>query len=604
MADLFQQQPNLTIVTSAIPRHEHAPPPTDLKTTNPEQMMLYAAMMSHIQRDEKRGLEHEGEGEEGEERVGDGVEGIEMGARRKRRESDESTSAEAETPASAIGTPGPSGPGDHKKKPGRKPLTNEPTSKRKAQNRQAQRAFRERKEQHVKSLEIHVARLEAISAQKDEEVESLKAEVRMLRAQLKMELEAGTKGANGTGVAGVKREFTFEFPRSMDPLAHPQGVFGQASAQMQMQQGSLANALRQQQQAQQAQQQQEASTAPGLSSASSTCSSMGHEEARGGVGSVPIRVNFGQASTGSSCATSPTGAGSRTPCETFCPAALPAFKSPAPVTTPPIPGPAAATTTTTTTVVVETPKCESDFCAQLSLACGTLKNPVPQLPTAPIEGGARSLFSSPVVSTMGLPSFGAVVEAAASNTNAITGVVTTGATPGNDGSNFWNEYREGAGTGLEGLDELFGAETGIGEGTSLFDLPDLVGSGTTSLFPLDMANEDGGVASPRTQRTSSGSSGSDLLPTAVGESSFFDDDMDALVGVGENGEEVVGDSVPADRQFLDCTQTWARIKQHPKFDSLDIDRLCWELRGKAKCSTTGPVLEESDVREALAKLEE
>ncbi|BFZ60259.1 DNA-binding transcription factor yap1 [Saitoella coloradoensis] len=599
MADLFQQQPNPTLVASTTPRHEHAPPPTDLKTTNPEQMMLYAAMMSHIQRDEKRGLEHEGEGREGEERVGDGVEGIEMGARRKRRESDESTSASAETPASAMGTPGPSS-GDHKKKPGRKPLTNEPTSKRKAQNRQAQRAFRERKEQHVKSLEIHVSRLEAISAQKDEEVESLKAEVRMLRAQLKMELEAGTKGANGTGVAGVKTEFTFEFPRSMDPLAHPQGVFGQASAQMQMQQGFLANALRQQQeQQQQSQQPQGASTAPTLSSASSTCSSMGHEEARGGVGSVPIRVKVGQASTGSSCATSP---GSRTPCETFCPAALPAFKSPPPVTTPSIPG---AAMTTTTTVVVETPKCESDFCAQLSLACGTLKNPVPQLPTAPIEGGARSLFSSPVVSTVGLPSFGAVVEAAASNTNAITGAITTGATPGNDGSSFWNEYREGAGTGLEGLDELFGAETGIGEGTNLFDLPGLVGSGTTSLFgPLDMGTEDGGVTSPRSQRTSSGSSGSDLLPTAGGESSFFDDDMDALVGVGENDEEVVGDSVPADRQFLDCTQTWARIKQHPKFDSLDIDRLCWELRGKAKCSTTGPVLEESDVREALAKLEE
>ena len=42
------------------------------------------------------------------------------------------------------------------KKPGRKPLTSEPTSKRKAQNRAAQRAFRERKEKHLKDLETKV----------------------------------------------------------------------------------------------------------------------------------------------------------------------------------------------------------------------------------------------------------------------------------------------------------------------------------------------------------------------------------------------------------------------------------------------------------------
>ena len=42
------------------------------------------------------------------------------------------------------------------KKPGRKPLTSEPSSKRKAQNRAAQRAFRERKEKHLKDLETQV----------------------------------------------------------------------------------------------------------------------------------------------------------------------------------------------------------------------------------------------------------------------------------------------------------------------------------------------------------------------------------------------------------------------------------------------------------------
>ncbi|OAA61061.1 ap-1-like, bzip transcription factor [Niveomyces insectorum RCEF 264] len=69
------------------------------------------------------------------------------------------------------------------KKPGRKPLTSEPSSKRKAQNRAAQRAFRERKEKHLKDLETKVAELEKAS-------ETAQSENGLLRAQIdKMTVE-------------------------------------------------------------------------------------------------------------------------------------------------------------------------------------------------------------------------------------------------------------------------------------------------------------------------------------------------------------------------------------------------------------------------------
>lgn len=71
------------------------------------------------------------------------------------------------------------------KKPGRKPLTSEPTSKRKAQNRAAQRAFRERKERHVKDLEIKVEELEEASKAANNENSTLKAEVQRLTTELK-----------------------------------------------------------------------------------------------------------------------------------------------------------------------------------------------------------------------------------------------------------------------------------------------------------------------------------------------------------------------------------------------------------------------------------
>ncbi|KAH8897056.1 PAP1-domain-containing protein [Thozetella sp. PMI_491] len=70
------------------------------------------------------------------------------------------------------------------KKPGRKPLTTEPSSKRKAQNRAAQRAFRERKEKHLKDLETKVSELEKASQATNNENEVLRAKVDRMTVEL------------------------------------------------------------------------------------------------------------------------------------------------------------------------------------------------------------------------------------------------------------------------------------------------------------------------------------------------------------------------------------------------------------------------------------
>lgn len=70
------------------------------------------------------------------------------------------------------------------KKPGRKPLTSEPTSKRKAQNRAAQRAFRERKEKHLKDLETKVEELEKASEATNHENSKLRAQVDRMTTEL------------------------------------------------------------------------------------------------------------------------------------------------------------------------------------------------------------------------------------------------------------------------------------------------------------------------------------------------------------------------------------------------------------------------------------
>ncbi|KAG2189211.1 hypothetical protein INT44_004353 [Umbelopsis vinacea] len=100
------------------------------------------------------------------------------------------------------------------RKPGRKPMANTPTpapsdpkQKRKAQNRAAQRAFRERKEKYVKELEDRIAELE--SSQKNPQADTsvtLEKENQQLK-ELVQKLEAENYLLKGTA-------FTFDFPIS------------------------------------------------------------------------------------------------------------------------------------------------------------------------------------------------------------------------------------------------------------------------------------------------------------------------------------------------------------------------------------------------------
>jgi len=106
---------------------------------------------------------------------------------------------------------------DRPRKPGRKPMANTPTptsvdpkQKRKAQNRAAQRAFRERKEKYVKELEDRIAELEA--SQGNQSV-TLEKENQQLK-ELVQKLEAENYLLKGTA-------FTFDFPISKANVNKP-----------------------------------------------------------------------------------------------------------------------------------------------------------------------------------------------------------------------------------------------------------------------------------------------------------------------------------------------------------------------------------------------
>lgn len=67
--------------------------------------------------------------------------------------------------------------------------------------------------------------------------------------------------------------------------------------------------------------------------------------------------------------------------------------------------------------------------------------------------------------------------------------------------------------------------------------------------------------------------------------------------VPEKSEEE--EVVPAPEHAIRCSEIWDRITSHPKYTDLDIDGLCNELKSKAKCSETGVVINSSDVSHLL-----
>ncbi|KAI1737395.1 PAP1-domain-containing protein [Xylaria scruposa] len=140
------------------------------------------------------------------------------------------------------------GEGKVAKKPGRKPLTNEPSSKRKAQNRAAQRAFRERKEKHLKDLETKVEELEKASSVTSDENTQLRSQIEKLTVELeqyKKKLSvlssrsrsstSSSRGHSTFGSAAIQNindvNFQFEFPRfGMFPGPNPKPVNGAKQA--------------------------------------------------------------------------------------------------------------------------------------------------------------------------------------------------------------------------------------------------------------------------------------------------------------------------------------------------------------------------------------
>ncbi|MCJ1377527.1 DNA-binding transcription factor yap1 [Xylographa soralifera] len=464
--------------------------------------------------------------------------------------------------------------GDDKtsKKPGRKPLTSEPTSKRKAQNRAAQRAFRERKERHLKELETKVEDLEKASESTNHENGLLRAQVDRLQTEVKeyrKRLSVNPNAANrsppqimGQSMSSksnwdINNNFQFEFPLfgnakdrsdsgfpggnpprrsttntnglnlSLTPsLTHgssnmsPKSVQGRTSSQPKT--GSLSHA-----------------SVDNLSdlfspsvlqtvSRSTSTDYMGFannqqqnsdaaDRARASVssnGASPSASSMSHNGIGSSCVTTP---------ETF--AESPEQRKAS----------EAAFSSIQNGALGHKSGGETTFCEDFAKACGTTANPVPLMMSESNETSASSTVKTP-------SDFQGIDWMAAQNGGAFDPVL-------------FADYRDPQDNIMSGDFGAFFDEA--------FPALDFASPSTTALEP----------ALPRKR---------DLMQQI--------EDQQA----GKELEVVPGEGP---KQFLTCNMLWDRVQRSERVQSgeADMDDLCTQLKAKAKCSGSGAVIDQKDV---------
>ncbi|KAG0168112.1 hypothetical protein DFQ30_005194 [Apophysomyces sp. BC1015] len=56
-------------------------------------------------------------------------------------------------------------------------------------------------------------------------------------------------------------------------------------------------------------------------------------------------------------------------------------------------------------------------------------------------------------------------------------------------------------------------------------------------------------------------------------------------------------------KLIPYSKVWELLSEHPRFDEFDLEELCEELKTKAKCSGTGPVIEEAELNNVLWRMD-
>jgi AP-1-like factor len=461
------------------------------------------------------------------------------------------------------------------KKPGRKPLTSEPTTKRKAQNRAAQRAFRERKEKHLKDLETKVSELEKASDASNHENGLLRAQVQRLQMELReyrKRLSLNSAGINRSppitggfssllGNSGSSTSnFQFDFPRfgglpgahilDNGPLAKSANKSSTtAPANGPARQNSAGRSLSPKGQVSSAASNSPDKTGNNVSTGAAQRSgslngfftsfdnNSSNQVTRSSTDSsgTPSRVfqfNSGSSTHSSPSASSTSQTGQNSSCDT---SPEPSHQSPG----------NPLDTIADGYICHGNTEGEITFCERLNMACGNPRNPIPRAMSKSDVTSPPAPAKTPAADLNGLDFF--------ANQNG-----------GQFDPSLFGDYRESQ-------------NAIVGDG-------DFTGGFFNDAFPTaDYGSPFHFGDTPAIPK-----------PNPLEEIERLQDGDDEVVP----GEDT--------NQMLNCHKIWDKLANRPDFrdGSIDMDNLCAELRAKARCSESGVVVDTKDVEAALKRLPE
>ncbi|KAI5967020.1 uncharacterized protein KGF55_000430 [Candida pseudojiufengensis] len=448
-------------------------------------------------------------------------------------------------------------------KPGRKPLDTEPKSKRTAQNRAAQRAYRERKERKMKDLEDKVKSLEDENVKATTESDFLKAQVNILKAEL-------------SKYRGTTDFSDLNLPSKVGHLSNPNSKTNNSNPiDLSPPSNEIHNSDRS----------SSDSNKNSISDKASTRSSVSNHNVSFGLpwskenlkfirqqqeqhtsdGNVPDLVS------GSSSSTTPLNDNVLISPDSSEANNIPTNKNNLDFT--------------------HTFEEEIDpFCSKLGEACGTKQNPIPKQRRS-IEGD-RLKFSRTNSTQYNSP-FSNISPNTQSNYTI-------------DPENQYNDPF---------LNNISDFNFNLVDNKYKTDIDDPLSFLNDNNFDVSLAfgetNKDNKTQDPIDLLTTEESIYDPVIKEEINTNFNFNDFIKNSIperressiknDVFEDNDNDDNEVVPAPQSTLKCSEIWDRITAHPKYTELDIDGLCNELKNKAKCSEKGVVINTKDVNSLLAR---
>ncbi|KAG8870579.1 hypothetical protein FRC20_011672, partial [Serendipita sp. 405] len=461
--------------------------------------------------------------------------------------------------------------------------------KRKEQNRAAQRAFRERKERHVKDLEDKVSMLEEKTDSQAAENENL----RELLTRLQQE-----------NLTLRQSQFNFTFQQ---PLASTSAAGSGTSQQQPQQQGYSASSSRQ----------QNAGDSNNISASSKSNVSSSQSPIHDGMSGLSRMISPGSTSSTSSTSLSgnsiPGGAGG-------------ANNSRPQLTTPQLVNntspPGEFTLLDTIGVPVTTP--ELSFSATSAPLAGLTppsNSSFTLMDTSFFDNASG--FGGSSSSAAGGANGGSTMNASGDftmfgdfpssfapmpyQTIAANPMYTSYRDPSAN-PNAWASFgpNQSQGLALSMYDELFGGGAGFSSTTSATATPttahmevaeDWHGAGTGQSCPKTKEEVSHALKAAGMSSNSNTSSNSNAMME------------DMLSGGADVCSSTSGPKKPmpmadATKLNLDIGTAWRAVRQHPQFEECDIDELCAELAKKATCDGTSKVIEAQQIMDLVHSIPE